>query len=300
MNSEKDISGISPLEPAGKCSSKYPSHRYDQGLRIHLDPVTFTQTMEKLYDRKTAVSLLKQYGCRAGELLNIRWHDIIDNDVALMRASKRSRSRVIVIPGCTKAKTEIDPRMYKHSIFSCSYRQLLSFMLSQGIVDQPEGYTKRIITHLPRHQLAEQVNIMAGMRVAGDVLQHNARSSIKYYVPGWKRRTAPPPPPPVINPPVWTNWKGTIYWYVPFLASIVDGNDIPVSILHCGRLKLVGYPPQTWEWYDRPRDLLGYSTVILQELNCELGHSYVFQFKFDYGGKSYESVPKSSFFYWFP
>lgn len=187
-------SAIPPLEAAAASPTKTFLHDHLTLNDMILDPIEYIRRRSMLYDVKTAVRLMVQYGCRSVEILSITWSHVMQNDTVLVVGAKRSRSRVIVIPGSTQAKCKIPKDMIKKSIFSCNYRQLEKHMLMHGYAKQPEGHKKRIITHVPRHNLASSVQEIATKMVAGDVLQHRAKSSINYYPP-------PPPPPPPWTPP---------------------------------------------------------------------------------------------------
>jgi len=293
MNSPLGPSDGPPLAPPDTSTSKTLLLDDIQPFELTLNPDWYTSNKSRLFGCSIAVGLLNQYGLRSAELLRITWRDVMENDTVLVRSVKRSRSRLIVIPGSSSAKVRIPKFWIKKSIFSCSYSQLEKYMIQRGYVSQPEGYRKRIITHLPRHNMAQSVARLAGYAPAGDVLGHKSGSSIMYYIPNSVPLKIPPVSPwtPVedCKAAKWRNCRFIIPWPITYVLFCYDVNFLPPSVSYTMEIAKVdpGFPGTFYSGYIRVN--FQDTAVPLVAFGCEWNRSYLIRIHFDYCGVHFRS-----------
>jgi hypothetical protein len=100
----------------------------------------------------------------------------------VVKAKKRGTASILHIEGVSALAGLLPPDKRSAPIFDCSYGNVYHHMLRLGYAEHPTGHRNRIVTHQPRHALANIAANMYGLQTAGELLNHKAASSIQSYV----------------------------------------------------------------------------------------------------------------------
>jgi len=125
---------------------------------------------------------LESGGYRISEILALTWQDVLPGDRVIVRAKKRGTASILHIEGISALAGLHPPDQRAVAIFDCSYQNVYKHMLRLGYAVHPAGHRNRIVTHQPRHALANVAATMYGLDVAGQILNHKSTSSIRAYI----------------------------------------------------------------------------------------------------------------------
>jgi hypothetical protein len=122
------------------------------------------------------------YASRYQEIRNLLFSDHLSNGMYIVRGLKRSRDYSILLPGFEPQK-EIPVGLIDTEIFyDVTYKRLYQLWREFGIRRKIDGKKNWKVLHAPRYATAEIVNEKEDKTSASDILRHNSKKTIDYYI----------------------------------------------------------------------------------------------------------------------
>ena len=131
-----------------------------------------------------AYNIQLRSGCRASEVLALKWRDIDTAGNVYIKSTKRGVPHIIRMPDLS-SQFEASRGDDTSLVIPISYKQLYLGYQRIGIGVKPHSHLRNAaITHAPRHQLANAYNNLAAMdpTAASHALGHKSQLSINYYL----------------------------------------------------------------------------------------------------------------------
>jgi len=142
------------------------------------------------YDHETnthgqigAIVLLSRCsGARINEILRLTSDEIVGNDNLVIRAEKKSRSRIVRVPELSDQLQKA--RQYPHSkLFSVSYSQVWRQYVNHGISFSVPGDHYRKVTHSFRYQYISDIqHVVHSVDTTAECVGHKSPKSTEIYL----------------------------------------------------------------------------------------------------------------------
>lgn len=121
-------------------------------------------------------------GARIGEILSIRWCQVMPNGMAWIHGEKGSRSRSVYL-GFNPPTPEPGKNSWLNSlVFPWSYSKVYAACKAFGLGVVQAGHRNISVTHCGRYALAKMVEKQADIGTAAEVLGHHRTSSTEHYL----------------------------------------------------------------------------------------------------------------------
>jgi hypothetical protein len=127
------------------------------------------------------------YLARISEVLALRRSMALPGDRIVVPGVKHSSAFLIYLPGLCAFLDGLSSVFGDFPIFSTPYSVVYRQALKAGIVYHRAGGSHNVVTHAARHLYAKDVSLVFGLPVAGDLLHHKSRVTIKRYAKGVDR-----------------------------------------------------------------------------------------------------------------
>lgn len=142
------------------------------------------------YDHETnthgqigAIVLLSRCsGARINEILRLTSDNIVGTDSLIIRAEKKSRSRIVRVPELSDQLQKA--RQYPHSkLFSLSYSQVWRQYVNHGISFSVPGDLHRKVTHSFRYQYISDIHhVVNSVDTTAECVGHRSSKSTEVYL----------------------------------------------------------------------------------------------------------------------
>lgn len=121
-------------------------------------------------------------GARIGEILNIRWCQVMPNGMAWISGEKGSRSRTVWMGFAPPSAEPLKQEWLNKPVFPWSYAMVYNACKAFGLGVLERNHRNTSVTHCGRYALAKMVESQAGIGAAADVLGHRRTSSTEHYI----------------------------------------------------------------------------------------------------------------------
>lgn len=181
MNPSITQSVPSPVQSAFNSALVYydPNVSRDvAGRRIGVPESTLTRVSPRCI---AALFVIFTWAMRATEYLSVTALDVASGDFVFIRGRKGSASYRIMLPGIWQQFEHDHFQRPGRLVAGMKYHQLWTGCMRLGIGELLPGHINATRTHISRHDLAAQYQ-EKGEVIAGDLLHHKSKRSIKYYM----------------------------------------------------------------------------------------------------------------------
>lgn len=134
------------------------------------------------YDILGLLRFLAENTMRVGELLSIQPKDCITGCRFMVRGLKRSRNYAVVLPGLWLEKPPKRDARWSVPVVDMKYHYIYKWCCRIGITGGMPGRKNCARTHAHRYLTARAVNDNIGSIAAGDILHHNSRKAVSFYI----------------------------------------------------------------------------------------------------------------------
>lgn len=125
---------------------------------------------------------IRDHCMRIRELLNIKSSDFIGDSRFVVRGLKKSRNYTVKLPVVQLSNPPKNDPRWDLPVVPYSYMQVWNFCRKNGYGLNRPGKRYVARTHAHRYETAQAVANIAGKSAASDVLHHNSKRSVDYYI----------------------------------------------------------------------------------------------------------------------
>lgn len=121
-------------------------------------------------------------GVRIGEVLSLRWCQVMPNGQACIKPEKASRTKMIYL-GFRPPFYEGNLRgLQQELVFPIDYKSVYKYTVLAGLGVLIAGHVNRSITHTGRYRVAGFVNTQFGLKATSEALGHKSENSTLNYL----------------------------------------------------------------------------------------------------------------------
>jgi integrase len=121
------------------------------------------------------------FALRASEVLALTVGDILANGSICVKSKKHGRTHVLSLPKSTWRVGVLTEWQKATPLFATSYPRMYRAAVELGWSVRIPGYSKKIVTHLGRHTLANQLMQSGFGSEVSDSLNHNSHGAAAWY-----------------------------------------------------------------------------------------------------------------------
>lgn len=146
-------------------------------------PLCYNDKQTNTHGQIGAIVLLSRCsGARINEILRLTSDEIVGNDSIIIRAEKKSRSRIVRVPELSEQFQKA--RQYPHSkLFSVSYSQVWRQYVNHGISFSVPGDSHRKVTHSFRYKYISDIQHVAhSVDTTAECVGHKSPKSTEVYL----------------------------------------------------------------------------------------------------------------------